>query len=157
MRDEKQIHEIVDAIDQISAGIERLKSLGVIRSCKFYQDLAEWLVAQLFDGTLATSKIQQHWDVQCDRDCVQVRSHWKAIDNPNRWSNTKGTYDVLVILVFNQLLRVSELYRIPAAEVGKLRSSDGRLRWDASSEWRLHPGNLLVPNELRPLFSQIDR
>jgi hypothetical protein len=152
MQYEKQISDIVDAIDQIASGIERLKSFGVIRSRKFYEDLAEWLVAQLFDGTLAPSKIQQHWDVKCDGGCVQVRSHWKALDNPNRWSNAGGAYDELVIVVFNQMLRVSELYRVPAAEVAKLRSPDNRLRWDDLAQWRLHPGELAIPTILKPLF-----
>src|SRR5436309_12607285 len=111
MRNTTEIAEAVTAIEQIAWGIDRLKALGVIRSRKFFGDLAEWLVEQLFSGMLASSKNQPNWDVNCDGQCVQVRSHWKSLDNPTRWSNAKGVYDVLVIIVFNESLRVSELYR----------------------------------------------
>ncbi len=153
MANQKRISEVIEAIDQIASAIERLRTLKVIRSRKFYEDFAEWLVAQIFRGTLAASKIQRHWDVQCNGECVQVRSHWKATDNFNRWSNTSGTYDVLAIVVFDQSLRVCELYRVAAVEVGKLRGSDGRLRWDALAKWRLYPGDMRIPTALRPLFA----
>ena len=110
-------------------------------------------MAQLLNGTLAASKIQQHWDVQCGGQCVQVRSHWKALDNPNRWSNASGDYEVLVIVVFNQSLRVAELYRVPFAEIPKLRRPNDRVCWDDLGGWRLYPGDFPIPTVLRPLFA----
>lgn len=156
MGDKKQITEVVAAIDQIACGMDRLKSLGVIRSRKAYADLAEWLVAQVFGGSLAPCKNQPHWDVACQEGRVQVRSHSKAVDNPNRWSTTKGVYDILVVVVFNESLRVSELYRVPFAEVARLRRPNDRVCWDDLQEWRLRSGDIQIPPILKPLFVQSD-
>ncbi|HSZ59238.1 MAG TPA: hypothetical protein VK797_26590 [Tepidisphaeraceae bacterium] len=129
--DTDKIAKVVGAIDQLSAGIESLKALGVIRSRKAFADFAEWVVAQIFGGELAPCKVQPGWDVLAHGERLQVRSHSKAADNPNRWSTVKGgDFDSVVIVVLNESLRVTELYKVPAGKLLSVQFIPGRLRWD---------------------------
>jgi hypothetical protein len=152
MSGKHQIDEVLAAIAKITEGIDRLKSLGVVRSRKTYADLAEWLVREAFGGSLAACKNQPDWDVACDDGRVQVRSHSKAVENPNRWSSTKGTYDWLVIVVFNESLRIAELYRVPASDVQKVKKPKETVAWDDVQQWRVRAED--VPSHLKPFFEQ---
>ena len=88
-----QIDDIVAALDSIAEGIHSLQELGVIRSRKFVSDYGEWIVCQLFGGRVAKSKTQRGWDVLANDERIQVKTHSKAFDNPNRWSSIKGGPD----------------------------------------------------------------
>jgi hypothetical protein len=57
--DTDKIAKVVGAIDQLSAGIESLKALGVIRSRKAFADFAEWVVAQILVGSWHRARFSQ--------------------------------------------------------------------------------------------------
>ena len=78
--------QIAQLLEKLSTARNTLTSLGVIRSQKVIPDFAEWLVAQIFGGSLAPSKTQENWDVKVGTEKVQVKEHAKARDNRNRWS-----------------------------------------------------------------------
>jgi len=109
----RKIDAVVAALDKIAAGLRELASLRVVRSRKFASDYGEWLVSRIFGGSLAPSKTQKGWDVRVGDERIQVRTHSKAPDNPNRWSSVKGKpdgFDSFVVVILDESFRVAELY-----------------------------------------------
>jgi len=68
------MNEVIEALDNMHEAIEKLRSLGVIRSQKWTADYGEWLVAKLFASDLAESRTQSGWDIEIDGKKVQIRT-----------------------------------------------------------------------------------
>lgn len=103
----------------------------------FTCQIGEWLVAQIYGGILATSAIQEHWDIDLNGKKLQVKTHAKAKGNKNRWSAVKfsedANVDELITVVFTENYQLKELYVTPWTEALKLiRRNKGRdiIRWD---------------------------
>jgi hypothetical protein len=80
-------HEVSAALKLWSGYVLAKRTLlekGVVRSFRSAEvDLAEWLVAQLFQGVLPPSKTHPCYDVEADNKRIQVRSLCKAPGNKN--------------------------------------------------------------------------
>ena len=141
--------QIAESLEKLSASINELTSLGVIRSRKFVSDFAEWLVTQIYGGSIAQSKTQKYWDVKIGTEKIQVKAHSKAIDNPNRWSQVKGPdkFDALIILVLTRNFKVREFYRIPSRQLKpylKPYNRDYKVDWNDIGAWKISKED--IPN-----------
>jgi hypothetical protein len=77
-----------------------LKHAGLTRNKKdFTSQIGEWLVCEIYNGTIATSGIQKGWDLMVGNKKTQVKTHSKATTNTARWTAIK--HDVLLIFEFN--------------------------------------------------------
>lgn len=152
----RDLRSVAEELRTISKSMAKLRELGVIRSQKLVSDLGEWIVATLLGGSLAGSKTQKGWDVECAGQRVQVRSHAKSENNPNQWSpaptNPTGCDD-LVIVVFSERLQVEQILRVPIA-VATQRAKNGRLQWRSIQKFKLRPSDFLAYENLRPLFAE---
>jgi len=151
----EDVRAISDELRNIAAAMENLRALGAIRSQKLVADLGEWVVASLLGGKIADSRTQEGWDVECEGERVQVRSHAKSEDNPNQWSrvpNNPAQCDALLIVVFSERLRVEQILRVPISEATR-RASNGRLRWADVQEYKLNLFDFPTYETLRPLFA----
>lgn len=72
---------IAAAVAQLVSAIQELRDLKVIRSRRVAPDFAEWLVAQLYDGTLAENRNQAGWDVKCEDEHLQVKMAFEDATN----------------------------------------------------------------------------
>lgn len=148
-RETTDFAQIAESLERLSAAINELTSLGIIRSRKFISDFAEWLVVQIFGGSIAQSKTQKNWDVQVGAEKIQVKAHSKAMDNPNRWSQVKGPdkFDTLIILVLTNSFKVREFYRIPSRQLKpylKPHNRDYKVNWNDIGEWKITKDD--IPN-----------
>ena len=150
--------QIAESLEKLSASINELTSLGIIRSRKFISDFAEWLVAQIYGGSIAESKTQKHWDVKVGTEKIQVNAHSKAIDNPNRWSQVKGPdrFDTLVILVLTKSFKVREFYRIPSLQLKPyLRpyNRDYKVNWNDIGAWKISKEDITNSDKFSVFFT----
>lgn len=156
---EQEVSQAVQALAEIQNGMEKLRRLRVIRSQKVVGDLGEWVVAQVFDGELATSKGNRNWDILAEGERIQVKAHAKAPDNSTRWTGFPKAprgYDAMVVVVFSPAFRVLELYKVPAEDVGRLLRTSGnklRLHWDDLGAWRVSKATISGSNSLCQLFA----
>jgi len=142
MNERTDFGNIAESLEKLSTAINELNRAGVIRSRKFVSDFAEWLVAKMYDGSIAPSKTQKHWDVKVGTEKIQIKSHSKAMDNPNRWSQVKSIdkFDTLIILVLTENFKLQEFYRIPSEQLKpylKPHDSDYKVNWDDIKDWKI--------------------
>jgi len=155
---EQNVRQVLQALAEIQNGMEKLRSLGVIRSQKVVGDLGEWLVAQVFGGEIAASKGNADWDVIADGERIQVKAHAKAADNSTRWTGfpkPPAGVDAIAVVVFSPAFRVLELYKVPAEELGRLLRASGdklRLPWDDLGDWRVSKAMLPASSPLCEMF-----
>ena len=149
---------VASALDNIVESLDTLRRLSVVRSRKWVADYGEWLVAAAFCGTIAESKTQTGWDVRTATERIQVKTHSKAFDNPNRWSavnpNT-AAYDALAIVVLNEQFRVTEFYKVPSLALKGMLAGN-RVRWADCARWRLRFSDLRLAPEFAALFQKSD-
>lgn len=115
--------EIKDAIKEFYDSVEKLKSLGIIRSDKYLGDIAEYISSYFYEIELAESGRQPGHDGSDNEGRVQIKYH----GSPTRTNIDLGKPDeyenLLVVLGPNSLLRSPKysgdflLYRISAADV----------------------------------------
>lgn len=151
------IQQIAAALDRIADAIANLKQLGVIRSRKLTSDFAEWLVVQIYKGTLAASRTQQGWDVQAGNENVQVKVSSVPDSPANRWSyvNDPNGYDQLILVVLSDRFKVKEFYKIPSTDLrNKIRhDAQGlRLNWNDVREFRIPREQIPNIDRLSVLF-----
>lgn len=75
--------------------------------------------------------------------------------NPARWTSVgdcQGDCDEFAIVVMTESFIVKEMYRIPREAAAEKVSGNGRLRWDAITEYRVYPPMECIPQPLRALF-----
>lgn len=147
-----QIKQVAAALNRIADAISNLRQLGVVRSRKLTSDFAEWLVVQIYEGTLAESRTQQGWDVQAGNENVQVKVSSVPESPANRWSyvNDPNGYDSLVLVVLTDQFKVREFYKIPSSIVTEniRRDAQGlRLNWSDVQQCRISRDQ--IPNIYR--------
>ena len=142
-------HEIAKAIQRLSDAINDLAEYRVIRSRKVVSDFGEWLVVQMYDGVLASSKNKEYWDVEVGSEKIQVKTTSKAEDNHNRWLEIKNPnrFDTLMVIVLTTQFKVREFYRISSQELHPYLTPYGdnyKVKWDDIKEWMISKER--VPN-----------
>lgn len=79
--------------------------------------LSEWLVKEIFGGTLAPNSINKDWDVLANGRYIQVKAHAKNSSNPNKFTrihyDESAVIDDLIIIVFSEDYVVREFYIVP--------------------------------------------
>lgn len=106
---ENNISKVAAALEKLTNATVELKSFGVIRSRKpVSTDYSEWLVRQLFGGSLAPSKNQPGWDIDLGEEKVQVKVSFNPDSTANRWSYIKDPsfYDSLILIVLSDDYKV---------------------------------------------------
>ncbi len=151
----QQIDTILTALDGIASGMRTLNTLGVIRSRRFVSDYGEWLVTQIFGGTRADSKTQKGWDIELNGERIQVKTHSKAADNPNRWSSVSGApedFDSLAVVVLDESFWVKDVYKIPSDRLQEVMDrTTNKVMWsDLGPSSRISDLNL--PKGVERLF-----
>lgn len=152
-----KISRIAAAFEIMSKAIEELKSLGVLRSRKGTSDFSEWLVAEIYRGTLAKSKTQKGWDVATDKEKIQVKVAFVPDSVANRWSyiGIKHYFDSLVLVVLTDAFKVRELYKIPKDKLIPLLKNDEqglRLNWKDLKNYQIHKQAIMDCERLGQLF-----
>lgn len=148
--------DVANEIAQLSASIQRLRTLGVIRSQKIVGDVGEWIAAALFGGRIAEAKNQKGWDLACDMGNIQVRAHAKSEDNRTSWTSIAGLPNdckELAVVVLTHELKISRVFRVPTAEA-KRRARKERLAWSAIGEYEVLVESLPAFKKLLPLVAK---
>jgi hypothetical protein len=147
---------IADELQRIADAMERLRSLGVIRSQKVVSDIGEWLAATLLGGNLADSKNQKGWDITCGKAHIQVRTHAKAGTNKNRFTRVADVcagQDDLAVVVLSPRFLVDRIFVVPNHEVRERANKKGALSWKSIASFEIKSDS--VPSKaLRWLFEK---
>jgi hypothetical protein len=130
----KTFNEIRKSLNSIRAGKILLRKVKVIRHEKtIHCELAEWLVADFFDGIRAISGNQKGWDIQLqDGRKIQVKSHAKARTNGSNWTTlspfSKGVDEILII-VFSPDYFILEIFQVDCKTGYSLCNQKRELTW----------------------------
>jgi hypothetical protein len=107
------MNEVIEALVNLHASIEKLRSLGIIRSQKWTADYGEWLVAKLFKGDLAESLTQSGWDIEIDGKKVQIKTSFIPQKGPRYTRcNISKYFDELIVVGLTKKMRIGKMYRI---------------------------------------------
>lgn len=130
-----------------------LKEAGLTRNKKdFTSQTGEWLVSEIYGGTMATSGIQKGWDLMVGDKRIQVKTHSKALTTPARWSVIKhdvnAEIDELIIVVFTEAYTLAEFYVVPwidALNLIRRQKERDVIHWNHLKSYQLDVCNL--PNQ----------
>lgn len=143
---ERPIRNLVDALKALREG--GVTSNKTDLTCQ----ISEWLVKEIFNGTLASTSINKDWDLMVGEKRVQVKAHAKAATNKNRKTyisyNEAALIDELIIVVFTQDYALREFYCIPWSKALQLISHNkggSILSWSRLNEYQLDIESL--PNQ----------
>ncbi len=133
---------------------DTLKSLGVARNRKSIESQAgEWLVAKLYNGTIAENPNNTDWDVLADGRRIQVKTHAKSAANNNRHTDLgyadDAGIDDLVIIVFTEDLKLKHFFNISWQEAVRIRNNNDRIYWSALSEYDIPASELPCQETVR--------
>lgn len=109
-------------INQFLTLWKQLKEETIITNQKdFTSQIGEWLIAELFNGNLAENGKQKDWDLIANNLNYQVKSHAKSTSSKRRDTDFKYTensdLDVFVIVVFNEVFELQNIFKIPKPEL----------------------------------------
>jgi len=125
------MEEVIKAIKMWHNSIEKLKSLGVIRSEKWVADYGEWLVTKLFGGELANSRTQEGWDVKISDRKVQVSTSFVPPSGGYTRCNPEKEFDELIAIGLTDSMKIDRMYRISKEKLMNLIHDGGekRVNW----------------------------
>jgi hypothetical protein len=140
---------------------KNLKDLKVLNNKKdFTSQLAEFIVASIYEGDLSTNSIQKDWDVILrDNRKIQVKSHAKATTNNNKFTpvpyKEDASIDLFVIIVFTEEYKIKHFYEIPWYKLWELSQNDKArrlVRWSKLNHFDRLSEIEFTDNELLKLF-----
>ena len=133
--------EVIIAIRMLRFSQALLKSQGVLRNQKdFTSQLGEYVVLELFGGELATSGIQEGWDLMDANGLkVQVKSHAKAestMVKSTPFNYTEKEFDDLCIVRFTPNYSDVVIHRLSFEDALGL-VTNGTISWSALPQAKL--------------------
>lgn len=149
--------KVLSEINKICDAIEKLEDLDVIRSRKWVPDYGEWLVKQIYNAKLATSKTQSGWDLIINGKKVQVKNSFVP-DKGSRYTeyNKKHHFDELIIIGFSKNLKIVEMYRISFTNlipISKKQNSKLRVNWSDLASYEVNLSAMQSINKLAGFFA----
>ncbi|WP_282054518.1 hypothetical protein [Maribacter luteus] len=120
-----------ELISQFIYSWKQLKEEGVVKNQKdFTGQIAEWLIAELYNGTLAENGKQKDWDLIADNLKYQVKGHAKSKTSKRRDTdfnyNMNSELDVFVIVVFNEEFKLKNIFQISKSEIFEKKLIENR-------------------------------
>jgi len=130
--------------------LQDLRIAGIATNKKdFTSQVGEWLVAEIYGGSLALNSIQKDWDLIADGKHIQVKSHAKSDTNTNRKTRLQydesSTIDELIIVIFTQDYMLKEFYSISWPEAYQLISHNkagGEIYWNRLKDYKVNLDDL---------------
>jgi hypothetical protein len=151
--------EDIEALDNMHAAIQKLRSLGVIRSQKWTADYGEWLVGKLFGSDLAESRTQSGWDIEIGGKKVQIRTSFIPQKGP-RYTRCKVSedFDELVVVGLTENMRIGKMYRIDKERLKPLirNGAESRVNWTDLNPYSVNLNDLASVKNMTPFLSILD-
>lgn len=149
-------------LDYLNA-LEKLKDLNIINNKRdFTSQLGEWLIAELYNGKIASNGKQKDWDLQINDQFIQVKSHSKSLTTKRKETDFKysddAQIDFFIIIIFNEKYKLENIYKIPWKEACRIKSKTKNpvIRWkDVHDNYRIDFEKEFPNNKLLSTFLEI--
>ncbi|WP_282111451.1 hypothetical protein [Maribacter stanieri] len=108
----------LDLIEAFIDAWKKLKKEKIISNQKdFTSQIAEWLIAELYNGQLAENGKQKDWDLIVDNIKYQVKGHAKSKTSKRRDTDfnysIESDMDIFIIVVFDEEFKLKNIFKVP--------------------------------------------